>query len=81
MPKPDWATRKSDKSTAGFFQPESYRAIAARLLRLEHRRAVRVVEKRDAWILNGGYDNMSADFQAGYHQACYDLLVALGKGR
>ena len=47
----------------------------------EHARAVRIVKARDKWLLGGGYDNMSNDFQAGYHQACNDLLAALTKGR
>ena len=51
------------------------------LLKLEHARVVRIVKARDKWLLGGGYDNMSNDFQAGYHQACNDLLAALTKGR
>lgn len=44
-------------------------------------RASSVVKARDKWLLDGGYDNMGPDFQAGYHQACNDLLAALTKGR
>lgn len=50
-------------------------------LRKEHARVVRIVKARDKWLLDGGYDNMGPDFQAGYHQACNDLLAALTKGR
>ena len=44
-------------------------------------RAVRIAKARDKWLLGGGYDNMSPDFQAGYHQACHHILAALTKGR
>ena len=47
----------------------------------EHARAVQVVKARDKWLLGGGYDNMSPDFQAGYHQACHHILADMQKGR
>ena len=52
-----------------------------KLLQAEHARAVRVVKARDKWLLDGGYDNMSPDFRAGYHQACQHILTALQKWR
>ena len=84
MARREWADKAIEKIARYVWQngfPMVPPTKAARRLKAEHARAVRIVKARDKWLLGGGYDNMSNDFQAGYHQACNDLLAALTKGR
>ncbi len=79
MARREWAEREAEK----LCRKHKYFSEPAIALAFQqaHARAVRVVKARDKWLLDGGYDNMGPDFQAGYHQACNDLLAALTKGR
>ena len=75
----EWAIKKVE--TAPLRADEDWTKFAARIVMNEHVRAVRIAKARDKWLLGGGYDNMSPDFQAGYRQACHHILAALTKGR
>ncbi len=80
MARREWAEKEARKR----LQPsefDEYSCTYESALKREHARAVRVVKARDKWLMGGGYDNMSPDFQAGYHQACHHILAALTKGR
>lgn len=69
MARREWAQKRVDQLMQ-FDMSFADETDVVWLLKLEHARVVRIVKARDKWLLGGGYDNMSNDFQAGYHQAC-----------
>lgn len=76
--KPDWASRKVCKAMDGLVSLQSLESQAATLLRNEHRRAVRVVEKaKDSCP----HLDRTHEYDEGYYQACADILHKLKEGR
>ena len=80
----EWAEREVMKRLSDGWSGDAFamgKNEAMDMLTKAHARAVQVVKARDKWLLGGGYDNMSPDFQAGYHQACHHILADMQKGR
>ena len=53
----------------------------AKLLMMEHARAVRIVERAKALQFHGLRDTDTNEFLEGYEAACVDILAALAKRR
>ena len=84
MARREWAEREVMKRLSDGWSGDAFamgKNEAMDMLTKAHARAVQVVKARDKWLLGGGYDNMSPDFQAGYHQACHHILADMQKGR
>ena len=75
----EWADKKALK----FWREHRGRLsdYGAKLLMMEHARAVRIVERAKALQLHGLRDTDTNEFLEGYAAACVDILSALMKGR
>lgn len=77
--KTDWARKRANRALDAYYyeRGETADAVIARVLKSEHRRAVRVVEKaREA-----GTKGCVGAYVDGYEAACADILAALKRGR
>lgn len=72
--KPDWAAGKVPDLCMERWQ----HAEVSALLRAEHRRAVRIVQKVAGAAIE---ESMDVDQYDAYMQACSDILAALKRGR
>ena len=79
MARREWADKKALK----FWREHRGRLsdYGAKLLMMEHARAVRVVKQAKALQLHGLRDTDTNEFLEGYEAACVDILAALSKGR
>ena len=75
MARREWADKKALKFWHGHRGGLS--DYGAKLLMMEHARAVRIVKAR----IKGMSGAMPYQWEKGYHQACIDILAALTKGR
>ncbi len=88
MARREWADKIVKQEMTGYHWNARIRKstvilpdIAAKLLRKEHARAVRIVRKAKALQLRELRDTDTNEFLGGYEAACVDILAALSKGR
>lgn len=79
MARREWADKKALKFWHGHRGGLS--DYGAKLLMMEHARAVRVVKRAKRLELHGLRDTDTNEFLEGYEAACNDILAAIQKGR
>ena len=72
----EWAFDASDGDTA-----QIRMSVAAKRLKAEHARAVRIVKKAKGLLFHGLRDTDTNEWLDGYEAACHDILTELQRGR